>query len=323
MPPLEVIRQHLASASPAVFPLDGVLQATLDVEPADASIGLRIPDDATPLPEISGYRHLIAERVWASGRTWLQVRVRGASLLEDGYMLLASVLERMRSDSLSFAEAFDVTLGNVEALLSGSRGLSDDAEKGLWGELRVLQRLIRTIGSADALAAWQGPTFGEHDFTLAGDDIEVKTTASERRLHWFGDPRQLQPVVGRRLWVLSLKITHSQGPGALTLQEMVDQTIELVSAAALSAVFARRLDAAGWSSNQTSILSRRWRLRDEPLALPVDDHFPGLDQAALDALGARTIRVESLQQRLNLDGLQAASDPPPQLDMNTPWGTDV
>jgi hypothetical protein len=60
-----------------------------------------------------------------------------------------------------------------------SERMSDESELGLFGELVVLDALLDAgVPVADAVACWQGPFDGLHDFAFEGGAIEVKTTQS-------------------------------------------------------------------------------------------------------------------------------------------------
>lgn len=58
-----------------------------------------------------------------------------------------------------------------------SARMSDEGELGLFGELVVLDALLEAgVSAPDAVACWQGPFDGLHDFAFEGGSIEVKTT---------------------------------------------------------------------------------------------------------------------------------------------------
>ncbi|MFG1379435.1 PD-(D/E)XK motif protein [Xanthobacter sp. V2C-8] len=60
-----------------------------------------------------------------------------------------------------------------------SARMSDESELGLFGELVLLEELLNAgVTEAEAVACWQGPFDGLHDFSFEGGAIEVKTTPS-------------------------------------------------------------------------------------------------------------------------------------------------
>lgn len=60
----------------------------------------------------------------------------------------------------------------------GPDGLSNEAQRGLLGELLALRdHVLPAAGATSALRAWTGPLGGVHDFSFAAGAIEVKTTA--------------------------------------------------------------------------------------------------------------------------------------------------
>ena len=59
------------------------------------------------------------------------------------------------------------------------RGLSDEAQLGLWGELWVLREVLAPIiGIGDAISAWRGPMGADQDFQMGTVCMEVKTSAA-------------------------------------------------------------------------------------------------------------------------------------------------
>lgn len=62
-----------------------------------------------------------------------------------------------------------------------SEGLSDEAQRGLYGELWFMRRyLLTSLGTAPGIDAWSGPEGSPQDFRFGGCAIEVKTTISKQ-----------------------------------------------------------------------------------------------------------------------------------------------
>jgi len=103
--------------------------------------------------------------------------------------------------------------------------LSSEAQKGLIGELRCLDRIvIPYCGPSNALAAWTGPEHGVHDFTLGASAIEVKTSRGA------GTPKvtissenQLAVGAGEHLYLYAMGVVPSPDAG-MTLPEYVEDT---------------------------------------------------------------------------------------------------
>ena len=59
------------------------------------------------------------------------------------------------------------------------RGLSREAQQGLWGELWVLREIVAPeMGMAEAVRAWCGPLGADQDFQMMNTSIEVKTSTA-------------------------------------------------------------------------------------------------------------------------------------------------
>ena len=59
------------------------------------------------------------------------------------------------------------------------RGLSDEGQRGLWGELWTLREVVApALGMRDAVNAWRGPMGSDQDFQMGTICMEVKTSAA-------------------------------------------------------------------------------------------------------------------------------------------------
>lgn len=95
------------------------------------------------------------------------------------FEVLAADLAEVASDSSSALSAIPAVLRRLEAwqacLRAHRRGLSREEEVGLFGELECLRILAEEIGFPQAVASWQGPLDGLHDFSRGGTALETKT----------------------------------------------------------------------------------------------------------------------------------------------------
>ena len=311
IPSVTTLIEHLDGGAPALYNVGGQVGATIDVDPATASVGLRIPWDGIDVPDFTSYDHLATSVVKVAEEPWAELRLSGRPVISDGYRLLLAVLVRIQQDGKSFSEAVRVTVGQFDALLDEIHGPGREKEIGLWGELAMLNALFAQHGAASAIDWWQGPSRGEHDFTLPEGDLEVKTTSSERRIHWFSDPRQLNPTLGRPLWVVSIQVTKSAGAGARTLPEFVAE-VQTQIPSSHSDLFLAALAEVGWSEEAIPLLQSRWRVRSQPAVFEVTNEFPAVTEARLAETGVPVERVVDLRQRISLDGLPEASVNPIQ-----------
>lgn len=308
-PSWDTVAAHLRARSAALWRGES---ADMDVDPAEPSLGIRVRDKGQPLPDVAGYRHLTSRRVFVDGGGRLELRVAGAAQLADGHRLLADVASALDTGRVDFAAAVRAALDRLHELLHRRGGVSLDQEVGLWGELHVLQSAVTALGPRAALTAWQGPARGEHDFTLTDDDVEVKTTTAELRHHRITTLTQLAPLPGRDLWLMSIRITRSNGTGSRTLHEQIQHTRQLLGDLAhhLDDLLAETATAQEWAP--------RWRLRDDPDLYAVDDDFPGLTRDRLTLAGIDTNHILGIDQTIDLEHRPPTTAGPQWLRPTTP-----
>jgi Putative PD-(D/E)XK family member, (DUF4420) len=112
-------------------------------------------------------------------------------------------------------------------LLRGGRGggLSEEEQKGLIGELAVLEWLSELTGPRAAITAWTGPTGSPKDFELQGHCIEVKARrAAAQPYVRISNEFQLADVEGHRLWLSVLAVDKVTKPFGNSLDVLVDRT---------------------------------------------------------------------------------------------------
>lgn len=305
----EGLREYLAAAVPALVPVAGQPKCFLVIDPSLQRVAIRVPWSAGELPDLSTYRHFFAETVVRDGSRWGEFGATGGDVLIDAYPVICAVADRVQLESKAFATAVREVLETYHELLRGLGRLSDREEVGLFGELLVLDRLIDGLGESVAIRAWRGAISEEHDFGLPDDDVEVKTTTSEIRRHWVGTVMQLEPTVGRPLWLLSLQLT-SAGAGGLTLPELIASVRLKVVDGTFRAVFEDRLSQVRWRDDQSALYGRHFRLRSDPVAFRVGDAFPAITPPKLAVAGVPVQRIASLNYLLDLNGLPPDTAPP-------------
>ena len=168
---------------------------------------------------------------------------------------------------------------------------------------------LRNEGTgSEAVAAWRGPNGDEHDFDLGSEDLEVKSTTSEKRVHWISSLSQLNPTPGRRLWLLSIQLTTGLGE-AMTIAELIGKLRSRLAGTDQD-VFEQKLYAAGWRDRYGPKTRRRFRLRSTPLLLPVKADFPALTQDRVAATGMPLSRLREIAYSIDVAGLAEESCPP-------------
>jgi hypothetical protein len=183
--------------------------------------------------------------------------------------------------------------------------LPGEAERGLLGELWLLERLIASRGP-EALDAWQGPLGELHDFSVGGHGIEVKTTLSRERVHVVSSLRQLEPSEGTNLFVLSLQLRPDGTTGIPTLPEAIDLIAEqLRTDKTRAAKFAGLVRRVGYDEKHRSRFESRYRLRTKPVLVRVDERFPAITKRNLAAVLGDELsgRVVDVRYTISLDQL--------------------
>ncbi|MFF7752552.1 PD-(D/E)XK motif protein [Streptomyces sp. NPDC007971] len=241
-----------------------------------------------------------------AGRRLARLTTSEPELLRDFHDLVLAVADRIVVEGQDLARAFDDTVHGWSALLGRPRGLSLERRLGLHGELAVLVRMARTLGWQAALDSWVGPTGEEHDFALEAADLEIKTTASERRRHTIHGLGQLTESPGRPLWFASFRLTRG-GTGGRTLRDSVKAARDAAAAENIGrrARLDRLLVATGWDPDQPD--DERWTPRDSPLVLQAAD-MPRLTPD--DLPHGVTGRIEGVNYVVDVSDLPPTVGPP-------------
>ena len=165
-------------------------------------------------------------------------------------------------------------------LLMGGRDgrLSDDEQKGLIGELRLLNtHLFSTVGVASAVRCWIGPLGAPKDFEIGRICVEVKARRGTAIPHVaISSEHQLDSNGADVLFLYIVEVTaaaEDAGVG-VTITEMVEEVRSIIAKRDPAAVdlFEERLAAVGfdWADDYSD---KRW-LRGHEYMYEVRDGFP-------------------------------------------------
>ena len=249
----------------------------------------------------------------------IEVSTRNRHLYRDFYAFACAVADRLQVDHLQADRAIAGSLEAWSALLEQLVVLSVEKQIGLLGELWLLERVANGFGLGFALQSWKGADAEEHDFSLHAQDIEVKTTVGERRVHMISSLTQLLPNPDRPLYVLSVQLTDAGGGDeGWTLSERVEALGRRVRSlgAAAEIEFRGKLDRAGWQDAHQEHYRRRFRLRTRPALVPVNNTCPVIIPATLQTLGAaRASRIVQVGYRIDVTGLGSEDGTPDFLSL--------
>lgn len=110
-------------------------------------------------------------------------------------------------------------------LRGGGPGMSEERQKGLIGELCLLQELARAVGPSAALVAWGGPMGAQKDFDDGQFCIEVKTTRSAGKPKIrIASEHQLADVPDREFVLAALAVDRVAAPEGVDLHAWVERT---------------------------------------------------------------------------------------------------
>lgn len=157
----------------------------------------------------------------------------------------------------------------------GQKGLSSERQRGLFGELYWLRKLLENdIGCMCAINAWNGCEKGYHDFKIGGLTVEVKTTISkEPRRVFINNERQLDDRGLTSLHLLVLSLIMSDGGGE-TLPEIIDSILLAISDYPFEKMkFQQCLINAGYLDIHKSIYLNTYTIKKEELFI-IKEGFP-------------------------------------------------
>lgn len=228
------------------------------------------------------------------------------ALMRDFHDLLTAVADRIVTHGRTLDQAFEETVRAWSALLSRPRGLSAQKRLGLIGELATMRCIAGEYDWETAVEAWTGPEAEEHDFGLPGYDLEVKTTASERRRHTIHGIGQLDSTPGRPLWFVSVQLTRG-GANGRTLAECVRAVRAAVGDQAPASLnrLDRQLAISGWVEDVSD--DERWTPRSDPTLLD-SSALPRLDASSLSDFAWE--RISDVQYTIDITGLHPTLEPP-------------
>lgn len=269
-------------------------------------IALHVELDRRQRPPRSTLPTIRIDQIAERGMRLARISTTQVALMRDFHDLITAVAERIVTHGRTLPQAFEETIRAWSALLSRPRGLSAQKRLGLMGELATMRCIAQKEGWDDAVAAWTGPEGEEHDFGTPEFDLEVKTTASERRRHTVHGIGQLDSTSERPLWLVSVQLTRG-GTGGRTLSEIVRAVRASVADHAPASLdrLDRRLVTCGWEEDPDD--DERWTPRSDPLLLD-SPALPLLQASALADLAWE--RISDVQYTIDVTGLTPTLEPP-------------
>lgn len=280
------------------LPIPGQPACHVEGDPARQSITLVTPYEM-PEPPVERWRNITLATTSSDKGDLAELTVQIDENLHGAYGLLTTIADQLQLHRVCLADAVTTAVTKHRNMFVGRSALTPEREIGLCGELDLAVYLIGQVGPQAAIDAWQGPLGEEHDFVLANVHVEVKTTASERRLHWIHGLTQLMPVELIPLKLVSIQVTRSTAARGRTLGQRVGAV--RAAAGGSRAAVDERLAQAGWRDDDRELYTTFWAPRSKPRAYCVDDQFPALTAGSLASLPNRQA-VSDVSYRVDLDG---------------------
>jgi Putative PD-(D/E)XK family member, (DUF4420) len=162
-------------------------------------------------------------------------------------------------------------------------GLTPEARRGLFGELRILRgHLLPALPAAEAVAAWTGPAAANQDFQLPAAAIEVKaTSAKEPQTLMISNERELDPHGAARLILACLSLDERRGGTGESLNTAVGSARAAVPDTGARSLLDDLLVRAGYLQSQRDLYDEpRYTVRRECFWHVTGD-FPRITEADL------------------------------------------
>lgn len=221
------------------------------------------------------------------GRTVVRILLEDQRLSEIFSVLAVDLLGVARSQSTA-AEALRLCIDRI-AMWQGlferipPDGLSDEAQRGLFGELWVLKDLfLNVLEPGDVVTAWIGPDPGNQDFVHQGMAVEVKSSLAKRHSRLsIANEKQLDETPFRRLVLAHVRLDDGSAQGE-TLPGLIRHCRDLLGKDPYAArQFDNSLLEAGYLDAHAPLYAdRSWQVSSLRF-FHVHGEFPRLTEASL------------------------------------------
>lgn len=245
-----------------------------------SALGVSVSEDEMTaigdLADANGIEFLVEQGLIDQGRWFLIHALEAEDMPLFGPIaddLAAAILHGTRPEAL-------VALGDgmrrwLNFLRVARRGLSPEAQLGLWGELLSLRQSARVIGWTDAINAWVGPSHAAQDFYFGSWAVEVKTTLSPRQVVRIASLEQLDDTPWDSLYLLHRTARVVSPPEAPTLKQVVQGIREdLPAGERLLFEFESLLHAAGYHAAHENRYNKQGITQESTTLFQVTPGFP-------------------------------------------------
>lgn len=226
-----------------------------------------------------------------SGERYLDLTCESGQLTQVFSLLADSVVERMLSRDERAHTALLGALHDWQELFRPARSLSEDAARGLFGELSVLAMLAER-NPVYAVECWTGPDKAKHDFSTPNGDIEVKSSKRDALEVTISSLDQLDRINDAPVTLVRVQVISS--PAGKNIGDLID---DLVAQGCLRDELIQRMAGNGFLLGVDSD-DHRFAMDGPVHAWDVGPDFPGLRTSEIPK--ARRAAISNISYTLSL-----------------------
>lgn len=179
-------------------------------------------------------------------------------------------------------------------LLSAGGSFGVDQARGLYAELVALRDLVLpAMDEEQAIASWEGPSGGNHDYCCGSVDIEIKSIpAGGRKRITISSKDQLEPG-GATLYLLAIEVIENKtAKGGETIADVVGAICGQIADPAVRVSFQEKVGATGCEAS-TLFSSMRMTAKRKTAYL-IDDSFPRISASSVPS------EIDEMKYRIDL-----------------------
>lgn len=307
----EVFETYLHIKTPSALSMGGTRDVRIGFNPTSQNMFIRLPIDAISTVPPSPYSEILVEVLKDETGFVLEIKTATSRLFREFHRFAEIITEDFEQPGKNAFGAFETAVIRWRELISRKDLLTDEQRLGLQGEIVFLRALINVYG-IQSVFAWTGRNQSmpeRHDFRIEDMDIEIKSTRGTRRIHIIHGLKQLQPSMGRTLYLLSIKFQDAGlGNGRNLCDEIEDVRLRLGNNTEERTEFEGRLLTAGYRDSDAEHYWEKFVFADPPVLIPVDDKCPKITMETISIATPPELsgRIDDVSYRLNFEGLGIA-----------------
>lgn len=290
--------------------MGGTRDVRIGYDPLESRLYVRLPSAENIDIPFTAFSQLDVERRQDQSGYFLDVSTRASRYFPEFHRFAGLLAEEFELGDQTAANAFRSAVKSWEEFLSRRSMLTPEQQIGLFGELLMLEALIRRDGES-AVEAWigrgtEGPA--RHDFRIGKTDLEIKTARSSVRRHFIHGLHQMVAAPGHDLYLLSVLLEAAGTNGGCTLSDQVQKVRMLVGA---NEPFRHDLEAklasALYRDEDSAFYGARLMIAAEPHLILVDKKCPRITPSLLTREMSEGVasRIGQVSYQVNLEGLGA------------------